>query len=89
MVSHMKATLDIPEDLYRKVKSKSALSGQPVRAVAINLFTEWVNEPFPSPVATTQSTPAWFGIARPYAAKAKEHDMVAVRASIAKGRTRP
>jgi len=40
----MKATIEIPDDLYRKVKAKSALQGRPVRAVAIELFDAWVNE---------------------------------------------
>jgi hypothetical protein len=40
----MKATIDIPDDLYRKVKAKSALQGRPVREVAIELFREWVGE---------------------------------------------
>ena len=34
----MKATIDIPDDLYRKVKAKSALEGRPVRQVAIELL---------------------------------------------------
>lgn len=38
----MKATIDIPDDLYRKVKAKSALEGRPVRDVAISLFSRWV-----------------------------------------------
>lgn len=38
----MKATIDIPDDLYRKVKAKSALEGRPVRDVAIALFRNWV-----------------------------------------------
>ena len=40
----MKATIEIPDDLYRKVKAKSALQGRPIRAVAIELFDAWVNE---------------------------------------------
>ena len=40
----MKATIEIPDDLYRKVKAKSALQGRPVREVAIELFDAWVNE---------------------------------------------
>ena len=40
----MKATIELPDDLYRKVKAKSALQGRPVRAVAIELFDAWVNE---------------------------------------------
>ena len=44
----MKATIDIPEDLYRKVKAKSALEGRPVREVAIALFRAWVDPPLPA-----------------------------------------
>jgi len=40
----MKATIDIPDELYRKVKAKSALQGRPIRAVAIELFGAWVKE---------------------------------------------
>jgi hypothetical protein len=40
----MKATIDIPDDLYRRVKAKSALQGRPVRAVAIELFHRWLAE---------------------------------------------
>lgn len=41
----MKATLDIPDDLYRKVKAKSALLGKPVREVTIELYRQWVEGP--------------------------------------------
>jgi hypothetical protein len=37
----MKATIEIPDELYRKVKAKSALEGRPVREVAIALFRSW------------------------------------------------
>ena len=40
----MKATIDIPDKLYRKVKAKSALEGRPVREVAIELFRHWLAE---------------------------------------------
>ncbi len=40
----MKATIDIPDDLYRKVKAKSALEGRRVREVAIELFRTWLGE---------------------------------------------
>ena len=43
----MKATIDIPDDLYRRVKAKSALQGRPVRAVAIELFQDWLNDVAP------------------------------------------
>jgi hypothetical protein len=40
----MKVTIDIPDDLYRKVKANSALQGRPIRAVALELFGAWVDE---------------------------------------------
>lgn len=38
----MKATIDIPDELYRKVKAKSALEGRAVREVTIELYRQWV-----------------------------------------------
>jgi len=41
----MKATIDIPDELYRKVKAKSALLGKPVREVTVELYRQWVEAP--------------------------------------------
>ncbi len=41
----MKATLDLPEDLYRRVKARSAMEGRPIRAVAVQLFQAWLEAP--------------------------------------------
>jgi hypothetical protein len=38
----MKATFDLPDDLYRRVKAMSALEGRPVRDIAIELFGDWL-----------------------------------------------
>lgn len=38
----MKTSLDLPDNLYRRVKSKSALEGRAVREVATALFSAWV-----------------------------------------------
>ena len=37
----MKATLEIPDDLYAMVKARAALEGRTLRSVAIELFSEW------------------------------------------------
>ena len=37
----MKATLEIPDDLYAMVKARAALEGRTLRSVAIELFAEW------------------------------------------------
>jgi hypothetical protein len=40
----MKATIEIPDDLYRKVKAKCALQGRPIRAATAELFQRWLDE---------------------------------------------
>lgn len=91
----MKATIDIPDDLYRQVKAKSALEGYAIREVAISLFQNWVDPaarttPRDTPLSfkdRSQPPPAWFGALRKYAHHAKgRYDMDSVRRSIARGR---
>lgn len=38
----MKTSFDLPDDLYRQVKARSALEGRTVREVATALFAAWV-----------------------------------------------
>lgn len=38
----MNATIEIPDDLYRKLEAKSASQGRPLQEVAIELLGEWV-----------------------------------------------
>ena len=40
----MKATIDVPDDLYRKVKAKTALQGRAVREVTIELYQRWLEQ---------------------------------------------
>ena len=40
----MKATIEIPDDLYRRVKARSAMEGLAVREVAVTLFHAWVEK---------------------------------------------
>jgi hypothetical protein len=52
----MKATIDIPDTLYRKVKAKSALLGKPVREVTVELYQHWLGEDDePQPDASLQT----------------------------------
>ena len=51
----MKATFEIPDELYRKVKAKSALEGRPMRVVAVELFRNWLGE---LPVSDTTQPPS-------------------------------
>ena len=46
----MKATIEIPDALYRQVKARSALDGRSVRDVTIEAYRHWLAE-----------APAWYG----------------------------
>jgi len=47
----MKATIDIPDDLYRRVKARTAQEGRRIREVTVDLYLQWLGES-----ATTQET---------------------------------
>ena len=93
----MKATMEIPDDLYRQVKAKSALEGRPVREVAVELFRRYVGLGEPSELGRGgrdsgerqqidgESAPEWFGVLRRFAGGTKRHDMESVRRNIARG----
>jgi len=93
----MKVTIEVPEELYRQVKAKSALEGRAVREVAEELFRDFVRGRRPGEVAepggaagassliTDEAVPEWFGAFRSYARKAARHDMESIRESIARG----
>jgi hypothetical protein len=90
----MKVTIEVPEDLYRQVKAKSALEGRPVREVAEELFRGFVHGPRPTPgaeaepdrpVLAGEPVPEWFGALKSYARRVDRHDMDSIRESIARG----
>ena len=46
----MKATIDVPDELYRRVKVKCAQLGKPVREVTVELYQRWLaGEPSKGP----------------------------------------
>jgi hypothetical protein len=53
----MKATIDVPDDLYRKVKARSALLGKPIREVTIELYERWLAGDLPARQA--EAPDAW------------------------------
>ena len=53
----MKATIDIPDDLYRQVKAEAALRGVTVREVTTQLYRRWLNEGESG--ETRESSSAW------------------------------
>ncbi len=87
--------MEIPDELYRRVKAKSALEGRAVREVAEDLFRSYVEErpladqreapPMESQLAEGEPAPAWFGTLGKYARRVERHDMDSIRESIARG----
>lgn len=68
----MRATFDIPDDLYRQIAAKAAEEARPLGDLV------------PRP-ASSRVAPAWFGRLQEAAQKVERHDMEAVRSSIARG----
>ena len=88
----MKATLDIPDDLYLSVKARSALERRTLRSVAVELFEKWLSapppareEPSPDRKPTRFDKARWAKIARPYMRPGASHDLEDMRAAIAGG----
>jgi hypothetical protein len=40
----MKATIDVPDDLYRRIKAKAAMRGLTIRDVTTALYQQWLRE---------------------------------------------
>lgn len=94
----MKTTIDIPDDLYRAVKSRSARDGMTVRSVTLLLYGDWLARlgwiPTP-PVATSEPSrtghrtplPSWFGIGRNHVRRNADgpHDIATLRKAVAEG----
>ena len=40
----MKATIDIPDGMYRQVKAHAALQGRAIREVTMELYQRWLEE---------------------------------------------
>ncbi len=93
----MKTTLDIPDDLYRAVKSRSAADGLSVRGVTILLYGDWLSRPGWIPSAHDKTStvhkepkhdlPSWFAMGRGHVRKNADgpHDLESIRESIANG----
>lgn len=52
----MKATIEIPDELYRRVKARSALLGRSVREVTTELYQRWLGE---RPATEAHATASW------------------------------
>jgi hypothetical protein len=83
----MKATIDLDDALYRRLKMEAARRGRTVRELVADGIRAVIDAP-PVPEAATVEAKAaeWYGSLRSYAGRAEQHDLEAMRASIARGR---
>ena len=92
----MKATIEIPDELYRLVKAKSARERRAMREVTVELYQRYVgqaevSEPAPREAAAPRdllegrAIPSWFGVLGKTASAMTQHDMNTIRESIARG----
>ncbi len=85
----MKATLDIPDELYRRVKARSALEGRPLRSVAVELLQAWLDAPasasVPSVPTASEDEAPWLAITRRALRPGQGHDLESIRGSIVAG----
>lgn len=65
----MKATIEVPDELYRQVKAKAALEGRTVREVTTELYEAWLApvaaqpEPGAEPETAVQWLERWLQLA--------------------------
>jgi len=53
----MRATLDIPDEIYRRIEAKSAQEGRALQDVTIELYERWIGASSPS--ADRPEATAW------------------------------
>jgi hypothetical protein len=80
----MKLTVDLPDELYDRVKARSALEGRPLPSVAIELFQGWLGET-PESTAEVDDSAPWLRITRRSLRPGQSHDMESIRGAIAVG----
>ena len=96
----MRTTIDIPDVLYKAVRTRTVSEGTTLRHVTIALLGDWMGRPdwhprmLPEYLVEEKAVPpkkkprrrlACFGIARPSKHTDGPHDMESIRASIVKG----
>ena len=78
--------MDIPDTMYRRIKTRTAQEGSTVRAITLMLYSQWLGD---EPKAQTsrrsaarkRKAPSWFGSVK--VDESLPHDMESIRESIA------
>lgn len=86
----MKATFDLPDDLYRSAKARSALEGRSLRSVVVELFQGWLRasppggDPQAQPSEDEVSRYPWLAVSRHYLRPGMSHDLAEIRETAAR-----
>ena len=85
-MSAMRTTLDIPDTMYRRIKTRTAQEGSTVRAITLVLYSQWLGDEPKPPTSRRGATrkrraPSWFGSVK--VEEGLPHDMESIRKSIA------
>ncbi|MES2657087.1 MAG: hypothetical protein V4689_00645 [Verrucomicrobiota bacterium] len=87
----MKATFQIPDELYREVKAETAREGRTLREVTISLFEQWLRDR--KRTVTPSLSVDWRNFKAPLAHLVPEnesdHSMEAMRENIVKNWNEP
>ena len=43
-LGHVKAIIEVPDEIYRRVKAKTALQGRAIRDVTVELYQKWLED---------------------------------------------
>lgn len=84
----MKATIDLDDALYRRLKIEAARRGRTVRELVADGIRAVLEAPAPIEVKAVSEPPSWFGTLSTYGKKVENHTVEAIRSSIARGRKR-
>ena len=94
----MRTTIDIPDTLYRAVRTRTAAEGTTLRYITVALYGDWIRRPDWHPRMNAEHLAAdkadtavkpnlpFFGMLKPRMPADGPHDMESIRASIANGR---
>lgn len=84
----MKATIDLDDVLYRRLKVEAARRGRTVRELVADGIRAVLDTPAPSQANAVSESPNWYGSLSTYGKKVEDHSVDAMRSSIAQRRKR-
>lgn len=85
----MKATIDLDDALYRRLKVEAARRGRTVRELVADGIRAVLDAPAPIEAKAVSEPPNWYGTLSAYGKKVEDHSVDAMRSSIARRRKRP